>query len=654
MAKDKRFLVVAPKLALIAELGPTKKAGFYALRSLRQINGDFITDQKLITANLTKLFGKLDSDQEYSLVLPDNLFLDRIENVSATSDAEIKKHLSEEILPDLKINLSDYQIKTASLLQLGQTSRIQISAAEDKLLEEIARALSEVENPPIVTDIIPLSWLTKSIVTLEPSLSIVQIGDELLLAQHYIGIVQTRTFELDEVGEVVNFIKKIKEKEADLQTIYLLTDEKIEKTLSKGLRDLLPLQQLSGAETGDGVAPMIKTYLEAAARSLDIPEYAIPFYSLAKITLPPSSAAAKEVSKETEAIKIEAMTEEEPEIDQAEILIETEDAPEEESTKSVDEDEKDNGMLETKDSEEDISLAEAVEKEKELNNVSQLGSIDALSEEEGAEDDQTSVPVVATTVAAATMVAAAAPKTPTATTTEADDKMPTSTSSNSSLTLPKNDAPTNVSHQSALVKEEKNMSDFNYEPSLAQRESPVEQQQPAMAVTPPPRKSSDGGKKIFVFIGVFLATVAVGLALGFGAIALLNKDTQKAENITPEPTPVTEVEVPVATESAEVLEEIDRAKEKILVVNATKTAGLAGKLQTTLKSAGYTQVETGNSADAELYTTETYYVLVPEENKSLVTDLEKATNKTLTTGTSYDDEDGGKDYDAIIVINTSD
>ena len=714
MVKSKHLLVVAQKLALIAELEPTKKAGFYVLRSLRQINGDFIKNNQLITDNLVKLFGKLDTDQTYTLVLPDNLFLDKIENIPAITDNEIKKQLSEQILPDLKINLDDYQIKTASLLQLGQTSRIQISAAEDKFLAEITQALSEVENSPLIENVVPMSWLTKSIVTLEPSLSIFQIGDELLLAQHYIGIVQTKKFDVSELVELVNFIKKLKEKEADLQTVYLLTDEKVEKALNKGLKDLLPLQQLSGAETGDGVAPMIKAYLEAAARSMDIPEYAIPFYSLEKIKILSTSAAAtptkavnssqnqdtneittenetetseNEATSETENIP-EAIEENETDIEKASEMTITDDAGNLETldpkSQKISEDNSDEinsinskGKNENLENSEDISLAEAVAKEKKMADVNQFGSIDDLSEEESSSSvnssafNRNSIPANSTAVGMAVATTAINSSSASAKTAEiardVGTRLENDSISNTSdekmthhnyLSAEKNASADNIISQPALVKEEKNMSDFNYEPSLAQRETPTGQQIPAnsyqASVTPPPKKTASGGKKVMVFLGIFLLTVAIGLALGFGAIALLNKDTQQAEDVTPKPTPAPVIEEPVASESAEVLEKIDRTAEKILVVNATTTAGLAGKLQSTLKEAGYTQVETGNSADSELYKSESYYILLPKENKSLVTDLGEVTQKTLTAGTSYDDEDDGKNYDAIIVINTSD
>jgi hypothetical protein len=159
---------------------------------------------------------------------------------------------------------------------------------------------------------------------------------------------------------------------------------------------------------------------------------------------------------------------------------------------------------------------------------------------------------------------------------------------------------------------------------------------------------------------VFALTIAVGLGVGYAVLKFTGgkaAPTPTPEPVviaTPEPEPIVESTTSAnASESAAVeTTPVEKDKVKILVINATGVAGLAGKVKTTLTDDDFSSVTTGNAKGE--YTETTDLVLMPSKTPSLISALEAATGRTLIFDEDYQTEDPNSTYDAVIVLNVAD
>ncbi|MFH2118293.1 MAG: hypothetical protein ABII10_00960, partial [Candidatus Paceibacterota bacterium] len=186
MADTKHLLYILPDVAYSVELVPSGDSGGYTIRDYLQVNGDFMNENELLENNLKKLIGKL-QPQAYDLILPDFLFTNTVINVDKTGEEEVKKYLASELIPSLDISAESHAIQTFVLTELKGSSKAQLSALELSVLEPLRATFID---GPSIKNIYPLSWTLKSLISLEPSISLVQMGANLYLAQHYIGVDQ--------------------------------------------------------------------------------------------------------------------------------------------------------------------------------------------------------------------------------------------------------------------------------------------------------------------------------------------------------------------------------------------------------------------------------------------------------------------------------
>ena len=217
MLNTSKLLYILPDLTYVAELLPGKKPHTFSIQSFRQINGEFMDENEFIVENINKLFSKLEAD-EYKLVLPDYLFTNTILSVEETDDQKIIEELKNKTLPELGIEAETHEIDITVLTQLKGSAKVQVSALEKSLLSPIRMAAAKAKIK--IKSISPVTWTIKSIVSLEPSISVIQIGSHLYAAQHYIGIDQATTAEVSDVAKIAESIKTLKGSEPNIQTIY--------------------------------------------------------------------------------------------------------------------------------------------------------------------------------------------------------------------------------------------------------------------------------------------------------------------------------------------------------------------------------------------------------------------------------------------------
>ncbi len=301
MLNTKKLIYLLPDVTYIAELLPGKKEHTFSVQAFRQINGDFLDDNELIGDNVAKLVQKIESE-EYALVLPDFLFTNTIVEVEETSESKVNEYLQEKLLPKLNLSQKTHQIETSILTEYNKKSKVQIAALEKTLLSSFRVAAAEKKIA--ISGVYPLSWIIKSLVSLEPSITVIQMGEYLYLAQHYIGVDQATSFKVDEVENISESIKTLKGAEPNIQTVYLLTNQLIEEKLKELLSDTVPLQQLTNFTDEEGELPsFIKQIIETSIKTVDIGNFPIPQFSLGKVSESDKQEKKKEAPKEDEKPK---------------------------------------------------------------------------------------------------------------------------------------------------------------------------------------------------------------------------------------------------------------------------------------------------------------------------------------------------------------
>src|SRR3972149_7353151 len=182
----KHFLYLLPDVAYAVELVPNKDGNGYIIRDYLQVNGEFMDDNLILPESMEKLADKL-QPQAYDLILPDFLFTNTVVNVDKTGEEEVKRYVNEELMPTLELSKDTHNIQSFILTEHKGSAKVQLSALELSVLDPLREAFNG-ENGPTIKSVYPLSWTLKSLISLEPSISIVQLGANLYLAQHYIGV----------------------------------------------------------------------------------------------------------------------------------------------------------------------------------------------------------------------------------------------------------------------------------------------------------------------------------------------------------------------------------------------------------------------------------------------------------------------------------
>jgi len=587
MPTDTRLLYILSDLAYIAKLIPGKKAHDFVLSDFRQINGEFLDENNLLESNLIKLFSKLETGS-YKLVLPDFLFTSTIVNLELESEEAVKEHLKNKLLPELNINGEDYYLDTTVLSNYKGAFKVQLTALEKSVVAPLSKILENHKDIKIES-ISPLSWTSKSIISLEPSVAILQMGNHLFLAEHYIGVDQCYSVEVAEGENFAETVKTLKGVEPSLQTVYLLTNSLVDDAIKDKLKETLPVQQLADlASENESMPSYVRQIIEAGAKTFSIPEFLLPQFNLDK------NYQARNISldqkKETEdALEDDFENMVKPVVVGEAVLP----APATISSASAVE-----VAVENLD-EEPIATAEKVETSNEAVKIKET-----TSEKVDMTEKQTPVE---------------------------EKEIDFSQFANLALdpsVFDKNQVSTEIKQADKTDKK-------SNETSKVQEKQVIKNQNDGSSVV----------KMLLIGFLSFVVTIALGVGIG---LAYLQWTNHKADN-----KPVVEIEPSVTPESTPTPTpaiEINKADYKILVVNATTKAGYASTIANKVKEAKFEDVSAKNAKG--IYETGDY-LLVKEDsasNSALLKELETATSLTLSLKTDIEDEDSAGTYDAVLVL----
>src|SRR3972149_446494 len=272
----KHFLYLLPDVAYAVELVPNKDGNGYIIRDYLQVNGEFMDDNLILPESMEKLADKL-QPQAYDLILPDFLFTNTVVNVEKTGEEAVKRYLDEELVPSLALSAETHGIQSFVLTEHKGTAKVQLSALEYSVLDPVREALNG-DHGPSIKNIYPLSWILKSLISLEPSISIVQMGGNLYLAQHYIGVDQANMASAEDAEKLVETVKTLTGAEPSIQTLYLLSSVLVESKLKDGLKATVPLQQLASDSEESEMPSYVKQIIEAGAKTLSVADYKVPVF----------------------------------------------------------------------------------------------------------------------------------------------------------------------------------------------------------------------------------------------------------------------------------------------------------------------------------------------------------------------------------------
>jgi hypothetical protein len=611
MLNTKKLLYILPDLTYLAELLPNKKEHEYSIQSFRQINGEFLDDNDFISNNIQKLFTKIDKE-EYHLILPDFLFTNTIVSVKEDSESAALTHVRKKLLPTLNLSEDTHEIETTVLTSFKGSSKVQISAIEKNILDPIREASKQSKVK--ISAISPLSWAIKSIVSLEPSITVLQIGTNLYSAQHYIGIDQTNGFPVEELGSIIETIKTLKGAEPSIQTIYLASSSLIEEKLKKDLGGTLPIQQLATYKEDDSKIPSyVKYIIESCMKTISIKDFPVPKFNLGK------SSKTKEIDKPEKT-----KNSEEEKVDNNKTA--PTDLPEPSKVPEV---------VSVAEIKETPNMPKKEEKIEEKVNVEIIEAVDEKPKKEEPKEELLELEIKEEKP-------------------EAKDSKPEDVEKKEETT----DKDKEINLSQFAGKEDDAVEDIKVETKdkvkSEDKEAAPEEKVDSLdhdKIIQPKKiiKNSSGVnnmlKMVFITLAVFFITIAIGIGVGLGLLKMSDKNPKEDVNpvvvteteATPEPTPTPEPEV-----------EINKEELSILVVNATTTAGYAGKIKTLLIADGIEDIKAGN-AEGE-YDEGTDYILMTKENDSLTKMLEEATDLNLEFSSDVEVEDNSDDYDAVIVL----
>lgn len=651
MLNTHKLLYILPDLAYVAELLPGKKEYTFSIQSFRQINGEFLNEKEILPASIEKLFSKLEKE-EYHLILPDFLFTNTIVNVEGTSKTVVLEHVEKELLPDLKLSKDTHEIQTNVLTSFKGNSKVQISAIEKSVLSPI-RAVAQ-KSKATIKAISPLSWSIKAIISLEPSISVLQMGSNIYAAQHYIGVDQASNFPLDKYDSIVETIKTLKGAEPSIQSVYLVSSALVEEDIKDKLSDTLPIQQLASFKEDDSKMPSyIKFIIESTMRTLSIPDFPVPHFELGKASEEELKSIASNTSKKEDTETKESdlpepsKKEDKPEKETEKSSNKVEPAPTDLPTPAVAPNNtvdaidtestpmpkaKDDKKIETIEPLKDDVVKTANAKKTDVKDTEVKEKEDSVKT-----DELPSIPNIDTTKSDKPKEEATEDKPGTKT----KDAEPEKKSDDIDLSkFASKDTEKSESDELAVEKEQSEDKDSADKSASSIKEISKTNKKVI--------KNSSGVnnmlKMVFITIAVFFITIAIGVGVGLG---LLKMSDNKTEDATP--TVVSESPEPTATpEPTPEPVVINKEELSILVVNATTKAGYAGKIKTLLVDA---EIEDTSASNAKGdYEEGTDYLLMLEENKDLQALLEESTELTFEYSADIDVEDPSEDYDAVIVL----
>lgn len=643
MLNASKILLLLPDVAFAAELLPQKKPNTFGIQTCAQYTSDFYSNDAFSSEKLLKLFSKLEKDEPYQVVLSDQHFINEIVSVKNESDTAIKEELKSSILPSLSINTQTHEIVTTVLTEHNGETRIQISAIDKALLGPIR--LSAQKSDVAVSAVVPLSWALKGLVSLEPSVTVAQLGGHLYIAQHYIGVshcVQTST---EDISAAIAIIKGYKKSEPSTMTAYALTNELLESSLKEGLKQTLPIQQMTVQTTeADQLPAATISTLEFIARSLSIPDFPIPQFNLGKST----QEEMAEFTKATASVELSPI-EKEPKSEKGEAMTAAQTSKKDSETKTEKAGAKTATPTESKREDQTSDLPKPTNLE--------VKNDDGVSVSKAA--------IITPTIATISGTGIEAPKaeTSTADLTKSEplqetDTANSNTNSNKSVSMssasdpkPATSVPVSSTTQAAI-----DLTQF----AGGQSSTGAEPLKPV--------QSKDGGKPmmkmILITLGIFIITVGVGVGVGLLILRFSGKPAQSTPTVTVQPTPqptampdeaMNSSESALASGSAEATVSASTTKpekrtEKVLVVNATSKAGYAGTIKDKLVAGGFTNSSAGNAKGT--YEDKGNFVYLKASDATLIDDLEKATGLTLTEDQAIGKtEDAAGTYAVVIVLN---
>jgi len=640
MIDTQKILYILPDLAYLAEFLPGKQPNTFTVQSFKQFNGKLMDAHKLIFHNIEKLAKRVQEkvvEGELAVVLADEIFTNTIISVEKKTEAEVKDHLQEEVIPSLHITRESHLIETYILSEYKGVFKVQLSTVQHSALAPLTQAFADQKVK--INKIYPLSWTLKSIISLEPSASLVEMGNNLFLAKHYIGVDQPMVDTVENLDRFVEAIKTLKGAEPNMQTIYLLSSKEVEEQLKEKLGELIPVQQVAQEGGSDPNLPgYIEKAMSLAMRTISIDEFEIPEFK------PTDVKVSEEILAElNQASELEEDLEEEVAQTEGSVLLpkpgeKQAEIVEPETEESEISDEVEDSTVET-----EVEVIDSEIEKKESSDAEFSNVIDDADEKDQPDEtvvDSAEMPTIETSSETSSRFYKPAEE-PEKTTESKETPVVTTV-------VPAEKEPSEIEQDDNLLAVD--LSQFSSKSKTSEL--------PATHIVPTKEKTAmkqtiknDDGtgnlfKVILVGFGTIVLTVAIGVTIGFSVFKLFQPGSTRT-SIPEEPEIQVEEPEPVEEPSPTPMPEADRESYSIKVVNATTKAGYAGQFANSLKEKGYAKVEAKNAVDDY---EPGYYLLMTERDDVLLTTLEQDLEVELSFSPEIVTEDPQEQFDAVLVL----
>lgn len=640
MIDTQKILYILPDLAYLAEFLPGKQPNTFTVQSFKQFNGKLMDGNQLIFQNIKKLAKRVQEkivEGKFDVVLADEIFTNTIISVEKKTEAEVKEHLQEEVIPSLHITQESHMIETFILSEYKGVFKVQLSTVQHSVLAPLVQAFNEQKVK--INKIFPLSWTLKSIISLEPSVSLVEMGKNLFMAKHYIGVDQPMVDSVENLDRFVEAIKTLKGTESSMQTVYLLSSKDVEDKLKEKLGDLIPIQQVAQEESSDDKLPSyVEKAMSLAMRTISINEYEIPEFKSADVKV-----SAEMIEELDQAVELEEDLGEDSETtDVGEDLPK----PGEKAVKSsepIKEDDAEDGEDEGDEVETEVETIE--ENTENDEDVTVEGGEESKTESEELEKDIDSVETSTTDTARFYKPAEETESVAINDETEESKEVEETPVVTTVAPVKKDTEPEDNDNLLAV-----DLSKFSSNSQVKNLSGTQAESMNDKTIMKKTIKNDDGTKNLFKVIlvgfGSFVLTIAIGVGIGFGVLKLSQPNSIRTP-VSNEPELANEEVEPTEAPTPTPLPEAERENYAIKVVNATTKAGYAGEFAATLTEKAYKEVEAKNAVgDYE----PGYYLLMTERDDLLIETMQQDLDIELTYSEEIATEDPQEEFDAVLVL----
>lgn len=303
LTKNTPILVLQPQHSYFLTLNTEKKTP--SLTDVTKIDFSLMENGEVNAEALANALRKLELTSVH-LLISDELFLHYIGDFPTKDDIPLEQQITNTIATAFPDQAEPLHIVTLDLAKTSKTHTIQITAMAKKNLTALGQAIGMAGVT--VKTVVPLSFVVKAFVSIDPSLFVLETPENLLLTSHYIGVDFAMSLEDHSVGALKKAVAQIKKDHPHIQHIYVLGSEALTAEITESLSAILPVQhvEIQGVTAEEDTPLFLQAaafgYKEIVENKFPYPHFSVePIETIAVVGMPKDEEVIeKEVEQEAE------------------------------------------------------------------------------------------------------------------------------------------------------------------------------------------------------------------------------------------------------------------------------------------------------------------------------------------------------------------